>query len=814
MVVWNHHIPKEIFSFGKRNTRLNILIEGFCKIIAKSVLKKKNLIIIYPFLYCNYLSFFALAAYYTFLDKYRGRYPDQVKRVLIITSKENIHARLYDTIKRENEIVQTFIQYGRILEDGRIERLSKYVHPKVRRKFSQCEDCLVLFSKFTNIPLPDRVKCIIIDLDSVSRDVFINSIPNIKLLTEGIDSLIFVISTIDKEIIDLIRKEFDALTFGFHPLLIKMHFSQSEIGKWVLWDGSEIKIPYENFGQTYREKVFIFPCVERDEVTSQLVKCWKGFYSLKEIANMYPDTLNIIQKILNKLQTAIAPPRITSEKEKEMWYLYEKPLDEEIEMLENECGKENALKSVIIDIKRLYDLLSQPQNNGGKIAQFQRIIDKFVDANEDILICSSSKAECYALREWLAEKYTNGNEKDLRIFGIYVEHYSDLHKLKRKFDYIILSNVFVKESIITKTLLSPLFKRCIILAYPTEFKPIYNLIKKLTTSLDYIFIDEVCTNLQELLETKDEEIALNNLLSLLSLSGDTIQSFDALRSSKKIKLQLFSELESRKELIKKIEQWSDIVAEVQEIVNEAISKVMLKTPVRISKTLLSTTDKKAKEFVKIQFTDGRELRYPKSQSVDVVYGDEIRRKKASNLKQGDRILLIDNNYQKNLLALILEKLSNSEYRSQVKLAEKWWQRLKQHAEYNSHTPKDIFNLLKSRGSDIKTVSTIRNWLQGNVYGPYDPKNIRIIGEIYEDDFLTEYWKDIEEAVKKIRAIHRKTGRMIARKIKMLLKGIFFDERTVRIDSSIGLTLRDIADHIEILQVQKVEEEENTHNNYQ
>lgn len=806
--IWNEPIPKELFSIGDENTPINEIVEIFSRIIAKSLSEKRNLIIIYPFLYCAYLSIFAIASYYILLDKYNGAYPTKIARTLVLTSREKIHTELFNTIRRHEVICQTFILPGKVLENGSIERIAQFVSPKARRASIQGDDCIVLFSEYAGLPLPDRVKCIIVDVDSTSISNFRNNVlPRIRTFMPNIDSIIFITSSIDKKTIELLKNNFNSLVFGIHPFLIEKVWGSNKEESWVLGNRSKIQVPYLSFGKTYQQKIWVQPCIEKDdEVPDLIIKCWKGYKTLTKISTIPAHTVGKIQEVLNRLQRLVVSPELIVKEEKSMfWYMPRKDyvsLYILMRILDQECSKDNALRTVFLDVQNLYGLLCHDK---GKISLFKKTLDKFISAKKEVMVCCFSEPEYRALKKQLSNLYSVGTNISLNSYGIYIENVKNFYDLSKKYDYVILPTFFIGETILNEVILSPLFGSCVVLGYPHEIRPIYEKINQLTDILDEICFNESQRALTSLVKSDAEENIWKFLFDKTSKKSLPIDAFKPRKTDRKErKLQLFSELEESGKLKQKVEQWTSIVSEVQGVISDVLNKPQ---PIKeITDTAMPLTEEN--EYVEVVFEEGGTGRYSIGQLVDVLYEDKVEEKAAEDLTNGDKILLIDNNYRKNLLSLILEMLSSTDYDREVEMTEKWWMKLGEHAKKNNHNPEDIQQLLKAHGSDITSPITVRAWLKGYVYGPNNPENIRILGEIYNDYFLKEFWQEIGEAVSKVRGIRIKTGRKIAKHIRLLLKGAFIDQDEIDKDADefeklIGLRIRDILDQIRILTIREV-----------
>jgi len=801
--IWINPLPKELYTIGLSDSYLNIIIDSYCKIIQKEIINKRNLLLIYPFLYCTYIPIFAAASFHTLLDKYNGIYPSGVNRVTVISSRPEVHIKLFNTIKRDKTLFQSFVTPGVVRQtkdDYKIERISDFVHPKTRRIYTKGEDCTILFSSFTDI-LPDRTKVILIDLDSIKLERLEEYyLLKIKELCRETDSVIFVSSLLDEKYVKTINKNFRYDIFGFHPKLIKQfEFTSDSSIPIVLSNCEEIKINLKKLNSTYFEKLLIQPCADQDEATQQLFKCWNEWKKIKDISSINSNTLYKIQNLLNILQGVAVSPIIVSSMEKEMWYLQIKSIEEKLEEIKIKCEKNQLLYTIYLDLERSYQILN---NGGGKIAIFEKIIKKFSNARIKILICCFTEQELRATKKFLSQKLSCKEDLLEELYLIHCIHFKDFYKLQKEYKFVILPSLFggmihttLNQIEIAKIIISPLVEKCVALCYPWELRYGKKFITDLERNLENCCINETIITIQKHLHKIDGNID-KNVSELFGMKNQI--KVDSLKHEGE-KFKLHTDLEESGELLKKVTQWNELVFDVEKIVEEIYtSEFAIPTEKPYPESELNNIPYKT-----IKFDNGEEIKYPENHVVDVLLEKEVKQKPAKELSKGDKVLLVDANYKKSLNNLILQKLSSTQYDTNIRLTEQWWRRLREYSEKQKHSPADILNLLKLHGGTIQSELTVRGWLKGDVFGPMEGKNIELIGIIYNDEFLQKYWQDIYKSVNKVRSINRRAGHCIARTIRNLSKGVFIDESLEKIDPEIGISSADLADHISILQISNI-----------
>lgn len=139
-----------------------------------------------------------------------------------------------------------------------------------------------------------------------------------------------------------------------------------------------------------------------------------------------------------------------------------------------------------------------------------------------------------------------------------------------------------------------------------------------------------------------------------------------------------------------------------------------------------------------------------------------------NLKSGYFIVILDNDERKTSLDLIIE-VFDLEGSIDKNLIAFWKQELIGFVEKHDVSFMDLYNMYVDKGGK-RNYQTIMNWAKGNVLGPEDPSDLRIIGEIIEEEQISENYRIIDEEINRLRIIHRNTGRMLGKIVRKMLNG--------------------------------------------
>ena len=139
-----------------------------------------------------------------------------------------------------------------------------------------------------------------------------------------------------------------------------------------------------------------------------------------------------------------------------------------------------------------------------------------------------------------------------------------------------------------------------------------------------------------------------------------------------------------------------------------------------------------------------------------------------NLKPGFHVVILDNDERKTFLDIIFE-IFDLEQSVDKYLIGLWKERLMKFIEEYDLSYADFYRLYKGSGGK-KKYETVLNWAKGNVFAPDKTNDLHIIGEILEDAEIIEDYQVMDREVRKLRNIHRNTGRKVRKIIKEMLRG--------------------------------------------
>lgn len=151
--------------------------------------------------------------------------------------------------------------------------------------------------------------------------------------------------------------------------------------------------------------------------------------------------------------------------------------------------------------------------------------------------------------------------------------------------------------------------------------------------------------------------------------------------------------------------------------------------------------------------------------------NDIKQKSRNDIEIGEELVFVNTKVpgKGDIIKETIEKLLKNRkfglnYGTIFKLNYIWKSLLSDYMESNNLTTKQISRLFKNvYDKDVEPL-TISNWLDGNVIGPRDPNNIKIISEIVGNERLTGQLDEVIDACKHVRSIQIQVRKAIAKMI--------------------------------------------------
>ncbi len=177
----------------------------------------------------------------------------------------------------------------------------------------------------------------------------------------------------------------------------------------------------------------------------------------------------------------------------------------------------------------------------------------------------------------------------------------------------------------------------------------------------------------------------------------------------------------------------------------------------------------------------------------------------ARLKVGDEVVFIDADSRKDQLAKVLEVADQV---PELAVASAWvsyWRSVLTKARQRYWSNEVFADALREFGCHLQTQS-IRLWIVGDTIGPDDPLDVRRVGQVAEDDVLTDHFGEVHRSMASLRRAHQRLGQRIgnlARRVGGAAASGLVDRDEI-IDERSGLTAADFEDSIDIVTIAVIE----------
>ncbi|RII32958.1 hypothetical protein D2A34_19165 [Clostridium chromiireducens] len=280
--------------------------------------------------------------------------------------------------------------------------------------------------------------------------------------------------------------------------------------------------------------------------------------------------------------------------------------------------------------------------------------------------------------------------------------------------------------------------RCInIVAYRREKIRVKSLIRKNTEMLNLILKNNKLSN--------NEDYDLPRIVEHLLVKSNFIENKQSYNEEEK-----FNEIES----------------EVQRVIQENKIKLFINED-KASRGMSNSTMQVNKI---VTFEDENYSFLSDNYQANIVdrNSNDIKQKSITELNVGDEMIFTKSKLsgEEDIVKVIIKellgnKIFNDEYGEYFKLNNLWKNCLKVYMQKDDLTEKDISNKLRIYGKQI-THSAIVNWLNGNIIGPQDVKDIKFIADIVKDITLNDKLEEVINACRQERSIQRQIRKAIAK----------------------------------------------------
>lgn len=206
----------------------------------------------------------------------------------------------------------------------------------------------------------------------------------------------------------------------------------------------------------------------------------------------------------------------------------------------------------------------------------------------------------------------------------------------------------------------------------------------------------------------------------------------------------------------------------------------------------------------------KEIRVPFNKKVLTIQFDESKPKAVlpEKLRIGDLILLFNGEVQTNLTEKILKKLyEDPVWKVHVQIRDIWVRSIRKVTIDNEISVEDIKNQLKTKGSKIDNIGTIKKWISGQTIGPRDLTDIIRFADIYKLDNLKENFKPISMSIKELQSIRNRIRLKIIKQAKSELqmgRNVFKNSKSEFNYEKETLLEEDFQELIELLRIEDIQ----------
>lgn len=209
----------------------------------------------------------------------------------------------------------------------------------------------------------------------------------------------------------------------------------------------------------------------------------------------------------------------------------------------------------------------------------------------------------------------------------------------------------------------------------------------------------------------------------------------------------------------------------------------------------------------VAFQDGSVSYFPEEALITVVRGqdDEPVDLTVSDLLPGDRVVFVQMAIGQTIYELMQDALSRSPLVGAAAQMVGLWHRAISTAGARARiTPHQIHRELRTRGSSITTVQTIRMWLRGAVLGPRDIEDVDRLGAVLgvgqrDPAILAE----IKSSIRSLRNVYRQFAKVVYRTILTGGTGRALSEAEQGLIDEHGISLADLREAITLETVVRV-----------
>jgi hypothetical protein len=205
----------------------------------------------------------------------------------------------------------------------------------------------------------------------------------------------------------------------------------------------------------------------------------------------------------------------------------------------------------------------------------------------------------------------------------------------------------------------------------------------------------------------------------------------------------------------------------------------------------------------VEYDDGEQYNYPVDWMLDVFrpVNDQLLRRRADELREGDLVLVFDDDNFDSLWERIVEALEARQIRSRM-LLEMWELTKRQALEQCEGDLGQLYDFLNDKGVSVQQ-QAVGNWVRGRTMGPQKASDFKLVALASRNRFAVENVDRMHSVVSKVRGLRRQVGRRLG---AMVRQAVVSDGIETDVDG-LGLAVDDILAAVSIRRVVRVQTDE-------
>jgi hypothetical protein len=539
------------------------------------------------------------------------------------------------------------------------------------------------------------------------------------------------------------------------------------------------------------------------------------------------DAIRVHWQYLKALESLIVPYEMNEAEATQIWGLRPlQQLSDECEQFRRVCHQSNA--SLAAQLEQVASLLSQANEYLIQSSPLWQALQKLIqekptDGEIRLIVFPSRAKKRLCLLALLAR--VNMAEEELRARNIWIVSISELNQLSHK---ISPTSSSLSEALDLFPIDKTLCWHPIIIGLPNRLSAAKLLPALLQHRVDFLLFEHQLSALNHQVKAWEKQLSPNlsnvtailngwssysineplpllparlNLVNALQLSIDSTEQEKLLGSNG----LLWEPNDPVVEVVRLLESENDLVED--DLDKEEFHEE--------SDTESSTQVSWCQDSIQVNFENDWQAIFASDTMIEVAVqnmkGWIRERRYIRALKPNDRVVIIPVQQRQNLYDLILSRVHGHEsIELHLSLIRRWqsdfalaYQQQKNYgAKYSANS---LLKNMRSRGSNLKSELTIKNWLSGQTLAPDNAEDLKRLAEILKMDFVLSNYEVIDRAAKRIRGLHRGLSRRLNVWLSEQLGGnLNSSYGSEIIDHELGLTFDDFRNSLLILQVQRVE----------